>query len=823
MGGYHFLDTMSMFGGLFGGKKKQEAAQEAVNDEPILFVPREIPPASRVTNMPPRDTLGSLVGLTELIETVAGNIGEGGQIFLERPADSVAAPGIRLLHGIGWAAVDRGLATAVFVLRAPDALQLQFGLAGIGGNSMLALQDQQSLTLSERCETVLNWLERHTGWLMILDSVNDAESAAALTTLLPRLQTGTLLVCGSHCPEGFEAERYVVPALSQEYALQLLHEQLEDVPTLGAVEGSFEQLIERLGGIPLAIEICAAYINHFQLSLSMFEREWEEAQKWHQAHLADKDTACPEQLAVMLHLAISSMQLSPKTILRFIGFFDAYPMPLAWLRGQTEMLAHGYDVLVKETGEAARYFDVEHALRELANTQLVRLDTNNLHINPLVLSYCRAAVAKPRQGVAALDAEAEQQVYQRWALGSLRLMLNLLEDTLDEEAKALLLDVLRPHAEQMLVLAAQMGASDKCLPLYEELASYYLKQGVVDRAEQLYRDQWSIQQEAFGNEHPGIAATVKSLALLLRDTSRSEQAVPLMQQVADFYGNTEGTNSLSRADCLHEMAELKVRIGRAEEAVNLQQEALRIEQLNRGPEDPAVASRLSELGMILLECGYVDQALKALNRALQIEERLHGTEALSTAGRMVDLADAYLAKNQHRDAENLLLRAVQVYASTNGRLHPVNARPLRLLTDSMIASGKAETALGQLNDLVGVLRKRHGDNHPEVSRELKRLAGLQIGFENWKTAQGLLDRCERIDENLYGVYSPLLLEVFDLQADLYLKNQFMDEARTYLRRAKGILEITPEEQVPEALMGRLREKFATAFGYARKIAPSEEA
>src|SRR5262249_56878231 len=107
---------------------------------------------------------------------------------------------------------------------------------------------------------VRQWLERHAGWLLILDN---APAPAAVQDYLPNSPYGHIVITSRHFGWGSTAKSLTVPVLPRHEAVQLLLEvtQQSDAETASAIA-------ETLGDLPLAVAQAAAYMEATGLSLS---------------------------------------------------------------------------------------------------------------------------------------------------------------------------------------------------------------------------------------------------------------------------------------------------------------------------------------------------------------------------------------------------------------------------------------------------------------------------------------------------------------------------------------------------------------------------
>lgn len=121
---------------------------------------------------------------------------------LDRLDSALTAPGqvvVQAVHGLGgigkstlaahWAATRARGHTPIRWINADSPTGVQQGLADLATALQPALA--QALPVEKLAERAVQWLATHTGWLLILDNVNNPEDIAPL---LARATTGRFLI-----------------------------------------------------------------------------------------------------------------------------------------------------------------------------------------------------------------------------------------------------------------------------------------------------------------------------------------------------------------------------------------------------------------------------------------------------------------------------------------------------------------------------------------------------------------------------------------------------------------------------------------------------
>uniref|UniRef100_UPI001FDEB1E6 NB-ARC domain-containing protein n=1 Tax=Nocardia paucivorans TaxID=114259 RepID=UPI001FDEB1E6 len=178
----------------------------------------------------------------------------------EAPVVVVAVHG---LGGVGksslaayWAGTrDHGCTPMVWI-HADSEQGVERGLAGLAVRLQPAAAE--ALTVEQLAERGLQWLATHTGWLLILDNV---EEPADIAPVLARARTGKILITGRlSMPWQAGAVIISLDVLAADEAERLL----TGLITAGGPRDldGVAQLCEALGYLPLAVEQAGAYLAH---------------------------------------------------------------------------------------------------------------------------------------------------------------------------------------------------------------------------------------------------------------------------------------------------------------------------------------------------------------------------------------------------------------------------------------------------------------------------------------------------------------------------------------------------------------------------------
>lgn len=122
------------------------------------------------------------------------------------PAGHATAIAGKALHGLGGVGKTRLAVeyawrhaadyTALLLVTADSPEALHRNLAALCEPRALDLPEREAKEEAVRTDAAVRWLQEHTGWLLILDNVDDEGSAAAAEGLLAELRGGHVLLTG---------------------------------------------------------------------------------------------------------------------------------------------------------------------------------------------------------------------------------------------------------------------------------------------------------------------------------------------------------------------------------------------------------------------------------------------------------------------------------------------------------------------------------------------------------------------------------------------------------------------------------------------------
>jgi tetratricopeptide (TPR) repeat protein len=517
-----------------------------------------------------------------------------------------------------------------------DALVSGFGAIA----SLLDLPEKDEKDANVVAEAVRRWLERQSGWLLILDNVE--ELVGVVKPFLPTSGTGQVLMTTRLQATGAIAQNVELEKMElEEGALFLLRRAkviASDAPLDAASEADRKparEITEEVAGLPLALDQAAAYIEETPSTppkyLKLYRTEGATLRARRGSLATEHDS-----VTITFSLAFAQVEKADPAaadLVRACAFLapDAIPEEI-FTQGGKELggpLAH----------VAGKPLAWDAAVEAAGRFRLIRRNAANdtLNIHRLAQEVLKDGMDAPTRRVwaervvQALSRVFPSPEFQNWfqcerLIPHAIVAGRLAEDFgLDSLAAALLLNKSSYYLNERARYAEAEPLFRRARAIYEKalgpdhpytatslnnLAGLYENQGRYGQAELLYQRALAIREKALGPAHPDTAQSLDNLALLYNYQGRYGEAEPLHQHALAIYEKALGPDHSETATSLNNLALLYKRQGRNVEAEPLYQRALAIREQALGPDHPKTALCVRNYAQFLRKRGRAAEAEK---------------------------------------------------------------------------------------------------------------------------------------------------------------------------------------------------------------------
>ena len=507
------------------------------------------------------------------------------------------------------------------------------GLAAVA--HLLNLPDTGDQELMKIASTAKHWLDANSGWLLVLDNVEDW---GVIKEWLPSGRSGHVLITTRLQSTGAVAQGINLQSLTAEDGVTFLLRRANLDEASDSERSAAGEIAAEMGGLPLALELAAAFIEQSQVSLA----EYLKVYKTSGASLRARTSEGSDRgtLSGTFALAFDKLTWPAKEILQTCAFLASDAIPEELLRHDDSSDLQFYEAI----GELARISLVSR------HSALKTIDIHRL-VQDVVKDGMSDSQRRLRAGqvVGSLESQFPEAEFRNWPI----------------------CERLLPHARAGIQLVREYGLdSTTSAQLMNRMANYLSARAYYAEAEDLLRHALDIFETLLGPAATATAGILNELAATLMIRGRHEEAEPLLARALAVYRVSLGDEHPQTANSLNNLATLYFRLGRLSEAEPLFRQALAIEETALGPDHPTVARSLSSLAALAAHTGRYDEAESLFRRALAIREKALGPSHPDVAMVLSSLGFLYYKQSRYLDALPLYQRSLAINQQALGPDHP---------------------------------------------------------------------------------------------------------------------------------------------------------
>lgn len=224
----------------------------------------------------------------------------------------------------------------------------------------------------------------------------------------------------------------------------------------------------------------------------------------------------------------------------------------------------------------------------------------------------------------------------------------------------------------------------------ENLGGLLYTTGDIEGSTEITREVLESRRRVLGEDHPDVAKTTYNLGMIAKSSRNPKEAEALFSQALASLRFSVG-NHPTTAECLQQLADLKLDAREFDEAVALYRESIEVRR-QLGLEDRAVGYMLHQVGYTFSQSGDYDRAIPPLEQAVAVRRRLHGDEDSVTLTSIYVLAYCLAKAERFEEAEPLALEYHERKSQGLHRRHPDRKLSQRLLRQLYTEWGKPEEA-----------------------------------------------------------------------------------------------------------------------------------
>lgn len=625
---------------------------------------------------------------------------------------------------------------AVFWLAADSAESLFGSLEQVAG--VLQLPERCVIDQSQLVAAVRRWLSTHWGWLVIADNVEQLE---LLEPLLVPARQGALLLTTRLQALSLVARRLDLPPLSREEGVALVLRRAtgggpsEARSCLHGEEAAAE-VVELLGGLPLALDQVGAYLEETGCSVAAYLERYTE----HRQHLLERrgtsGGAHPASVASTVRLAVEQVEHAHPAaaeLLQICACLQPERIP-------EEMLGMGAPHLGPVLGPLV----ADPVQFDLALAALRRFSLISRHPETSTLSLHRLVQA-------VLQDQLDERSKRLWSERAIRVVHAAFPAV--DFATWLQCERCLPHALACIPLL-EVGGQDlpEAYELLGKAGSYLVERGRYKEAEPLLAQALARAEAQHGPAHPTLIPLLMRQTHLFWEQGQEEHVALLLQRALALSDQQPDLEPLLTAELLGELAILAWRRGNYSEGEHLCRRALALAEQTGGTDHQETLKLRYYLALLLREQGHAAEAEMVLQQTVVDDERVLGATHPQTLKALADLAVLYRQQGHYAHAEPLFQRILEMRLQWLGAEHPHTASALINVASMYVVQAKYAQAEALVQQALAIGEQQREAKPSQTSATLARFE-LRLGAE--APHKDPYARARAIFEQRLGVDHPL--------------------------------------------------------------------
>ena len=629
-------------------------------------------------------------------------------------------------------------------------------------------------------QALKRWLEREEGrWLLVFD---DAADPDALRSHLPQAGNHHSIVTSRNPAWGGIAAPVELDVWTTEQGVRFLAGRLS-----GGDREEPAALVEDLGGLPLALEQAASYLETTGVTVGVYRRLLDGVDT--EGDILDETegssaTGYGRSVAKTLSVAFEKLSPPARRLLRLCAFAAPEPVPEWLFREAGDLLS---DSLADTVGDDVAWNRIVAELRRYGLAGRISDEETGpaLVLHRLTQQVVRTRLAEPAedrgvfQAVLASACTGDPDHPDHWpryaALAEHVIQLDRLSPhgSLDPEKIVGLLNrvarflqfrsALYPDAVRLLrraidIASRQWGDSHPdTLTSMSNFASTLRARGDrgdLGEAREFQERVLEGCRQALGESHPETFKSMGNLALTLYAQGDLGEARALQERVLEGCRRESGEEHPDTMTSMNNLASTLQAVGDLRGARALQEQVLEARRRVLGDSHPDTLTSMNNLAVTLSTQGDLRGARELQERALETQRRVFGEGNPVTLASMNNLAAILSAQGDFEGAREIEERVLEDRRRVLGQSHPETLTSMNNLASTLGALGDPVTARKLEEQVLEGRRRVLGESHPDTLKSTSNLASMLQVQGELTAARDLHEQVSKLLRQVLGEEHP---------------------------------------------------------------------
>jgi tetratricopeptide (TPR) repeat protein len=548
------------------------------------------------------------------------------------------------------------------------------------------------------------WLERQeTSWLLVFDNAVDE---ASLRLWLPERGRHHIIITSRNPAWSGLASAVELEVWTPEQGADFLAGRLP-----GAARGELLALARELGGLPLALEQAASYLEATGTSVADY-RKLLSAVDTEGLILDEGRAATGYERSVAATLPLSFSKLSPaaQQLLRLCSFAAPEPLPERFFREAAAELppelaeAAGNPLIWNRVaGELLRYGLAQRLPIPALDRdpgEITERTEQSLSLHRLTQQTVRARLAEPET-----DCRSFQAVLRTCCPADAELPVHWPRYA-----------ALAPHVTQLDRYYAYGWLDARCLCRLLDVVGTYFRYGPTLYGDSVYwlRRALEIDKLEQGEEHPIILVRTNNFANALSDQGEMQAASDLLKETLTVRLRKHGRKNSDTLINMGNLADARRKLGDLAGARTLEEQVVAVRREVFGEEDTNTLISMGNLARTLKAQGDLPSARALQEQVLNVFRRKLPQHLAYTLTSMINLGLTLYDLSDLTAAKALQEEVLKISGEEMGKEHRDTLHSMHNLACTLWQMGERLSALELMLAATEGLRKRFGPDNPDT-------------------------------------------------------------------------------------------------------------
>ncbi|MCJ1232044.1 hypothetical protein MMC12_008725, partial [Toensbergia leucococca] len=624
---------------------------------------------------------------------------------------------------------------------------------------------------NEKIKDVLNILGQwRTPWILVFDNYDAPGTFRNLKNFFPTVGRGKIIITSRNQGlDRFGSKLLEVPAMTSDEGLELL---LREPVTLKTTNDEARRIVDRLGGLALAIDQAAAYIENKRMAIEDFIPTYEEARKkildfipefgWEystmQVHGREEEA---KALSAFATWEMSFEQLEPNdpqrhesaghflTLSAFVDHLN-FAEDLFRTSWKAETLQPEWlTIFVKSTEDDSESDGSSEGDLSPNEDSRARSDSSDEQCRRLLgnTNTTQRGSRSHRQETRAKKTWSSE-MFQDLRAKCLQLSLLRIQNDNDQSNRGSPVYSLHPLIRDWLQLRLKKNKRrDFCQEAISvvsvSIESFESQMTVADQKQVLlaHMNACLLNDKRFSKEGKTIGYSRGNIAsrfgVMYRDQGDWSKAEELFKQVIEMKTRVLGPEHSDTLTSMGNLAWTFQDQGRWKEAEGLHERVMEAMKRVSGPEHPNTLIIMNNLAGTFRNQGRWKEAEGLHERVMETRKRVLGPEHPKTLNSMHNLALTFWNQGRWKEAEGLQIKVTEAMKRVSGPEHPYTLTSMNNLAGTFQNQGRWKEAEELFKQVIEIEKRVLGPEHPDTLNSMNNLAWTIRSQGRWKEAEGL--------------------------------------------------------------------------------------